>query len=418
MTYFGIPAWLAMNGRTATEIGAYVAVIGIPWSFKMLIAPFMDRYSYLPMGRRRPWVIFGQLGLFLAFIGLAMVPQPLAHMDMLMTAGFLVSLFSAVQDVAVDGLAIDIVPVDEQARVSAFQWGARIIGVSFSMAVGSWLLNQYGFKFSILSLAAAICVAMIIPLLFRERPGERAFPWTPGKPSPDSPVTGQGGWPGILKALGKVLILPNSLLLALIAFLNGTAVSYMNTLLPVFTVQSLGWTNESFSNTNAMASVIGGIVGVTVGGVLVDKFGKVRMMSVYLVMGILLAVVMFMASSHWQTGWVGTSFIIAYNVVYVFMMVGFFAIAMGLCWKRISASQFTFYMAISNFGWVAGSALIGVMKERFNWEICILAFSFFAFLVLIPLQWMKTNNHLLQLAALECGEQQNEALAGGTSTVV
>ena len=45
MTYFGIPAWLAMNGKSAADIGAYVAVIGIPWSFKMLIAPLMDRFT-------------------------------------------------------------------------------------------------------------------------------------------------------------------------------------------------------------------------------------------------------------------------------------------------------------------------------------------------------------------------------------
>lgn len=123
MTYFGIPAWLAMNGKSATDIGAYVAVIGIPWTFKMLIAPLMDRYSFLPMGRRRPWVIFGQLGLLLAFIGLAMVPEPLTHLKLLMAAGFCVSLFSTFQDVAVDGMAIDIVPLHQQARVNGFMWG-------------------------------------------------------------------------------------------------------------------------------------------------------------------------------------------------------------------------------------------------------------------------------------------------------
>ena len=30
ITYFAIPAWLAMNGKTPMEIGSFVAVIGIP----------------------------------------------------------------------------------------------------------------------------------------------------------------------------------------------------------------------------------------------------------------------------------------------------------------------------------------------------------------------------------------------------
>src|SRR5688572_32446086 len=71
LTYYAIPAWMAMNGKSATEIGGFIAVIGIPWSFKILVAPLMDRFTYLPMGRRRPWVLFGQLGLIISFIAMA-----------------------------------------------------------------------------------------------------------------------------------------------------------------------------------------------------------------------------------------------------------------------------------------------------------------------------------------------------------
>ena len=47
ITYFAIPAWLAMNGKSPLEIAAFLGVIGIPWSFKILIAPLMDRYTIL-----------------------------------------------------------------------------------------------------------------------------------------------------------------------------------------------------------------------------------------------------------------------------------------------------------------------------------------------------------------------------------
>jgi PAT family beta-lactamase induction signal transducer AmpG len=68
LLWYAIPAWLAMHGKSPAEIGSYVAVIGIPWSLKIINAPIMDRFTYLPMGRRRPWVIFGQLGLILSFL--------------------------------------------------------------------------------------------------------------------------------------------------------------------------------------------------------------------------------------------------------------------------------------------------------------------------------------------------------------
>lgn len=60
MALFGIPAWMAMNRKTPGEIGSFVAAVGLPWSFKIVVAPLMDRFTYLPMGRRRPWVILGQ----------------------------------------------------------------------------------------------------------------------------------------------------------------------------------------------------------------------------------------------------------------------------------------------------------------------------------------------------------------------
>ena len=67
LLWYGIPAWLAMNGKSPAEIGSYVAVVGIPWSLKILNAPIMDRFTFLAMGRKRPWVLFGQFGLIVKF---------------------------------------------------------------------------------------------------------------------------------------------------------------------------------------------------------------------------------------------------------------------------------------------------------------------------------------------------------------
>ncbi len=49
-----IPVWLASQGVSASQIGSYLAVIVLPWAFKLITGPLMDRYEFLPMGRRRP----------------------------------------------------------------------------------------------------------------------------------------------------------------------------------------------------------------------------------------------------------------------------------------------------------------------------------------------------------------------------
>ena len=54
MLFYGIPAWMAMNGKTAGEIAGFAVACGLPWSFKFIVAPLMDRYTYLPMDEKDP----------------------------------------------------------------------------------------------------------------------------------------------------------------------------------------------------------------------------------------------------------------------------------------------------------------------------------------------------------------------------
>ena len=143
--YYAMPAWLAMNGKPAIEIAAIVSVCLIPWSFKLIIAPLMDRFTILSMGRKRPWVIFGQLGLILSFLSIAFVPDPLNNNTGLMMVGFMINFFGAFQDVATDGMAVDVIPQDDQAKTNGLMWGAKIIGTSLSLVVGTYLINTLGF---------------------------------------------------------------------------------------------------------------------------------------------------------------------------------------------------------------------------------------------------------------------------------
>ncbi|HWR94999.1 MAG TPA: hypothetical protein VN192_07345 [Flavobacterium sp.] len=49
LTFFAIPAWMAINGKSPGEIGAFVGIITIPWSLKVLLAPIIDRYTFLDL---------------------------------------------------------------------------------------------------------------------------------------------------------------------------------------------------------------------------------------------------------------------------------------------------------------------------------------------------------------------------------
>lgn len=380
---FGIPAWMAMNGKSAGEIGSFVAAIGLPWSFKIVIAPLMDRFTYLPMGKRRPWVLIGQLGLVISFFALAFVPDPLNNLSLFMTAGFFVGCFGAFQDVATDGMAIDVVPVNEQAKANGFMWGAKIIGTSGSLALGSSLIHHYGFKVAILSLASLVMLIMLVPLCLRERKGEKIFPWSQGKISPETAALQPENWRVILKSLLNVFKLRDSIFLTFLLFFSSLSFNFISTLLPIFTVKELGWTDVSYSQFYASSSLIGGLTGMLIGGFLLEKFGKKKVLHWCFVVMSIITMGLGMLKFLWPEKWLISTYMILFKTLYVFASIGVFAIAMQFCWKKVSATQFTLYMTLGNLGRMAGAKIIGPVHDHFSWQYCL-----YGFILLLGLGWI------------------------------
>ena len=394
MLFYGIPAWMAMNGKSPGEIAGFAVVCGLPWSFKFIVAPMMDRFTYLPMGRKRPWVILGQIGLILSCIYMAYVPNPLNNLNQFMIAGFVVSFFGAFQDVATDGMAVDIIPNDQQARANGLMWGSKMVAISTTLALGTWLLNKYNFTVSILMLAAMIGIIILVPLFLRERQEEKILPWTIGTASTETKKLQLTNWTALFKSLYSVFSLKNSLLFALIIFITQGSYNYLNVLLPIFTVTELGWTNLNYSQVYATATLIGGISGMLIGGFLIDKFGKKRMMNIYFFCMVASTVILAFIKSYWVNATFIYSFMVLFNIMNVFASIGVFAIAMQCCWKKVSASQFTLYMTISNLGRIALAALIGPIRANFSWEITLFAFAIMIALAWLLLQFLNINKQV------------------------
>lgn len=401
ITFYAIPAWLAMNGKTPTEIATYVGVIGIPWSIKILIAPVMDRFTILSMGRKRPWVLFGQLCLIVSFLVIGLIPDPLNNLSGLMIAGFFISFFGAFQDVATDGMAVELVPEDQQARANGLMWGSKVIGVSLTLVAGTALINTLGFSTAIPFMSIAFAFFILVPFCFRERPGEKLLPWTKGKASEFGKSIQLKSWKKILKNLFKVFILPSSLFLAVAIGFNGLLNGFMDTLLPIYTIQELDWTNTDYSQIYSIVTVISGLFGMFIGGFLVDYFGEKKMLTIYLLLYITALFTMTLLASFWGFTAVVFGFILAITLLFVFISIGFFASAMQLSFKRVAATQFTLYMAISNTGRAYGSDLVGTLKEIFSWEQIFMLIALSPAISLVTILFINFKKHKNAIKKLE-----------------
>lgn len=401
ITIFAIPAWMAMQGKNALDIAAYSAVIIIPFSLKILLAPIMERYVYLPMGRRRPWMLFGQLGIVCCLVAMAMIPDPLNQIPLLTTVALCLHVCIMFQDIATDSLVIDIVPIEQQGRANSLMWGSKTIGTSVALFAGSAMINQFGLSTAAMVMASLIFLVMFLPLLLREQQGEKMLPWTLGKTSPVTASMIVDSWKKLFTSFVQVIKLRNSILLFITVYSLMVGIHYLTTSLPVFTIQELHWNNIDYSNTFALFSLIGGIFGMVIGGIIIHRFGIIRLLRGTLICIILLAVIMASSMSLWQqSDWI-TAYIGVFCVLRTLIYIGVLALAMHLCWRRISAVQFTFSMTIFNLGLSSGAALLGYVRSIADWQMIFIGFAVLITCSGILLSFIKTNRHLEQVELLE-----------------
>jgi len=390
-----IPAWLASQDVSASEIATYLAVITLPWAFKLVSGPLMDRYEYLPMGRRRPWVIAMQLGLSLSLLALMLVERPAEQVGLLMVVGVLINSFAATQDVAVDGMSIDLTPVREQGRLNAFMSFGKAIGWSVTAAVSGVLLTTLGIKATAIVAASVSGISLLYILFVLERKGERILPWTRGEAT--NTDRADISFRAVFSGINKVLWNRRSLLVMSIMLVDGLFYGYGQALMPIAAVQLFGYTTVEWSQLVAMMGLAGAVVALSVGP-LIDRLGARRM---------LLLVVTFVGIhafliAHTQQLWQDTTYVRLMLSIWVMMvpvsMVMVIALAMAICSSTISATQFAIYMSVANLGYAGGAKIFGTVSEQSNYVQSYTLLSIFAvviFIVLIfyryPAEKMATN---------------------------
>ena len=356
-----IPAWLATQGVSASDIASYLAVIVLPWAFKLVTGPLMDRFEFLSMGRRRPWVIAAQLGLCLSLLSLMLIENPAEQIGLLMIVGVLINSFAATQDVAVDGMAIDLTPVNEQGKLNAFMSFGKAIGWSLTAAASGTMLVTVGMKATAITASAVAGVVLLLFVAILERKGERKLPWSPGKAT--SGTQPGNSFKAVFSGINQVLWKRASVVVLAIMLFDGLVYGYGQALMPIAAVKLFGYTTPQWSQLVAMMGLIGAGIALLVGP-MIDRFGAKRM----LILTVSLLAVHAFLISQTQYMWENTIYVRAMLSIWIMMlpvsMVSVIALAMAVCKSRNSATQFAIYMSVANLGHSGGSWLYGLFSDR------------------------------------------------------
>lgn len=149
-----LQAWMKEEGVDLTVIGM-MALVGLPYTLKFFWAPFLDRFTLPFLGRRRGWMLATQVALVFSIAGLGLT-DPRHSPWVVAFAAFLVTFFSASQDIVVDAYRREDLADEELGLGSSlYVYGYR---TGMLLASGGGLIMADHIPFSSVYMIMAACM--------------------------------------------------------------------------------------------------------------------------------------------------------------------------------------------------------------------------------------------------------------------
>ena len=167
LTITVLQAWMKEQGVDLTVIGM-MSLVGVPYTLKFLWAPFLDRFTLPFLGRRRGWLLVSQLSLIGAIIGLGST-HPKEDPLTVAVAAFLVTFFSASQDIVVDAYRREDLPDEELGLGSALYINGYRVGMLLASGGGLILADHMTFS-TVYVVMAACMLPGVLTTLFAPEP--------------------------------------------------------------------------------------------------------------------------------------------------------------------------------------------------------------------------------------------------------
>jgi PAT family beta-lactamase induction signal transducer AmpG len=175
LTGQAMQAWLSIEGIDVATIG-FLSLVGLPYTFKFLWAPLMDRFDLPWLGRRRGWLVLSQLLLAGMLVWMAATP-PTSALRVFALLAVATAFVSASQDVVIDAYRTDLLPAAERglgASLSVMGYRLAMI-LSGGIALiwtdpqqgGGWTWPEVYRAMAAVMVGAAVVSALLLPRLPR-----------------------------------------------------------------------------------------------------------------------------------------------------------------------------------------------------------------------------------------------------------
>ena len=287
LVFSTLSAWLTDAHIARSTIG-FFSWIGIMYSIKVLWAPLVDRLP-IPLlgkllGQRRSWMLLAQTGIASGLILLSL-NSPDNNLQTFALCALLVAFSSATQDVVIDAWRIESASIDSQAAMSAsYILGYRVATLA-SGAGALYLADFRDWHIAYQVMSALMLVGIVTTLLMRE-PAHSVLAAAPNLATSAEKISAWFKYAVInpiadfFHRSGRSAVL----ILLLIGTYRITDITMAVMANPFYL--DLGFTKTEIANITKLFGFFMTIIGAISGGVLVMRYGVMRIMLLGLILGI------------------------------------------------------------------------------------------------------------------------------------
>jgi PAT family beta-lactamase induction signal transducer AmpG len=358
-----LQAWMTKEAVDLAVIGAFT-LVGLPYNLKFLWAPLCDRYTLPFLGRRRGWLLIAQIALMLAIAGLGQ-SRPAENLWLLALAAFLVTFFSASQDIVVDAYRREDLTDAELGLGSSLYVNGYRFGTLLASGGGLIMADHMSFPAVYLIMAVCMFPGILTTLLAPEPVAAAGIPRTL-KEAVRDPLLDYFRRKEAWWILAFILLYK----------IGDTMASAMTTPFYLdigFSTSEIGWVVKIFGLWPLLAGTI-------CGGIIMIRLGIHRSLWVF---GILqaLSTACFAVLARIGHSIPTLAGVIAFeNLSSGMGTAAFLAFMASITNKKFTATQYALLSSLMGVPRVFASAPTGFLAKHFGWEI----FFIFCALIAIP----------------------------------
>ena len=363
-----LTVYLRQNGVGLAEIGAFTGSLYAPWGFKWAWAPIVDLVHVRRFGHRRFWIMLAQ-ALMIVTLGMIMFFDVSQNLPLLTLLIAIHNVFAATQDVAIDALAIEVLPERERGVANGFMFGSSYLGQAVGGAGALFVAGKYGWPATFPFVCATLALILTFVVFLREPPkaiiSEAAH----------AVERGAGFLATLVKRLGGFF---RELFLGFFKSGPGPLVGVILAILPVGAIAlglALGSTmqvdlgmNEDQIAKLTLWTTVASALGCVLGGFIADRIGHRVSLAIWVALTTVPTILLAreFTGTHGMEGVTLPEFwkwMVAYSFAAGLTNASSIAVYMGLTSPKVAGTQFTGYMALKNLVYTYSSNWQGRMAE-------------------------------------------------------